>query len=241
MPHGDFSADEIAGYLGQVPWTGVVNIQLKGEDTPMPLTAKEMRKTLGFNYRSHMTFISREVFEEVLGECPYLLRCPWLIKENHELAERYREDISAGSTAKISIKWIDNTLGYGAFLDEDVPEGAFIGEYTGIVRRLYRECPDHNAYCFAYPTRLWGRKVFTIDAMKEGNVMRFCNHSEKPTLAAHCVVDRRLLHQIFVAARPLKKGTQLTFDYGQDYWERRHMVAIDSTKSPFCKLLDRDH
>jgi len=34
-------------------------------------------------------------------------------------------------------------------------------------------------------------------------------------------VDRSFLHTVYFAARDVKKGEQLTFNYGADYWRRR--------------------
>lgn len=243
-----FTPLEIARLLGRQRCEEILStipplsfdVWMKGAAAPETLSVSKLERTFNMNYRRHLFFPSYEALKEVISECPYLLRCRWLVKENYAYAERYRNELAIGSTAKISIKWIDQTLEYGAFLDEDVAAGAYIGEYTGIVRRLFREKPDHNAYCFSYPTRLWNKKPFTIDALVESNIMRFCNHSDRPNLDPCCVVDRGLLHQIFISNRPLAKGTQLTFDYGEDYWERRRVAADPDFKSPFRKILERN-
>jgi SET domain-containing protein len=63
-----------------------------------------------------------------------------------------------------------------------------------------------------------------VDALQEGNVTRFINHSNVPNLEPRCFVERGLLHQVFMARQKISKGTQLTFDYGNDYWIRRQKI-----------------
>lgn len=216
-----------------------INVQMKGEKKPAPFSLEEVSQAFGIRYYPSLAFQSYAALEEAIAQCPYLLRCSWLIKENHEWANAYREELSSGMTRRICIKWINDILGYGAFLEEDVSPGMFIAEYTGLVRRLYADQPDHNAYCFAYPTRLWCRKNFIIDALRQGNVTRFFNHSEKPSLETLCAVDRGLLHQVFIAEKHLKSGTELTFNYGEDYWVRRNLVANADMHSRFRDILER--
>ena len=124
--------------------------------------------------------------------------------------------------ANVSIRWIDDDVGYGVFAEEDFEAGTYIGEYTGQVRTLNRWRPDSNAYCLQYPTRLFSWKYFIIDAFKEGNETRFINHNDVPNLQLSCAVDRGLSHLIFFTNRKVKKGEELTFDYGPDFWRHRH-------------------
>lgn len=231
-----FTALEIARFLGRYQAVKSLGgslpesfrLQPNGMKVPVELSVDGFEKALGFQYRPFLTFASYEWLKQVVGQCPYILRCSSLVTENYELAKKFAAEIGEGKTAPIYIKWIDTTLGYGAFAEEDIPEGSFVGEYTGVVRRLYRKHPDQNPYCFHYPTKLWSMRTCTVDSMHEGNLTRFFNHSKKPNLLPFCAVDRGLLHLVFVAARNIKKGEQLTFDYGEDYWMRRKQVRIHS-------------
>lgn len=157
--------------------------------------------------------------KEAARNCPYVLRNRWTGGENLELGEKYRQRL--GDVADVSIRWIDPTFGYGLFTEKPLAKGEYIGEYTGVVRRLYRFHPDHNAYCFHYPTRFWSWKYMMVDALHEGNELRFANHSDDPTMEPLCMVDQNLLHLLFFAKRDLEEGEQLTFNYGEDYWRRR--------------------
>ena len=236
-----FTPLELAQYLGQALEQPLgarvgqpsIKVQFKGQSFAQALSMEEFEKAFKLRYRHYLTFPSLAALQAAIANCPYVLRCRWLTPENYAWAELYKKELAAGSTAKIAIKWIDETLGYGAFVDEDLPAQAFVGEYTGLVRPLYRRHPDHNAYCLAYPMHifarlfmhLFGGKYLAVDALKEGNVTRFINHSQRPNVQPLCLVDRGLLHQIFVTKRPLAKGTQLTYDYGQDYWINRQRVG----------------
>lgn len=224
-----FTALEIAKFLGkyeafkllggQLP--NSFNLHPNGAKNPVPLSLRGFELALGFHYRPFLLFSSYALFKTVIHQCPYILRSQYIASENYGWEKTFHREIAEGITAPIIIKWIDPVLGYGAFAAEDIAQGEFIGEYTGVVRQLYRRHPDHNPYCFHYPTKLWSMNYFTIDSMKEGNLTRFINHSNRPNLQPLCVVDRKLLHLILVAGRPIKQGEQLTFDYGSDYWSRR--------------------
>lgn len=231
-----FTALEIARLLGKYQavkllggtLTGVFKLQPHGMNVPMVLSLEGFEKALGFHYRPFLTFASYSWLKYVVHQCPYILRCRSLTSENYGWAKKFNAEISEGRTAPIYIKWIDSTLGYGAFAGDDISADSFVGEYTGVVRRLYRKHPDHNPYCFHYPTKLWSLKTCTVDSMREGNLTRFFNHSNKPNLQPICAVDRGLLHLIFIAGRDIAQGQQLTFDYGEDYWMRRKQVGIHS-------------
>lgn len=198
-----------------------IKVQVKGEIEPASLSIADFERIFNVIYRPFLVFESYEQLKEVIHSCPYLLRSHWLANENYDCGRKYAHQLGTGMLADVSIKWISDEIGYGVFAETDIPGGAFIGEYTGVVRRLYRKRPDHNPYCFRYPTRLWCLKYFVVDAFKESNSLRFINHSDKPNLQPLCAVDRGLLHQIFISNCFIPKGTQLTFDYGADYWIRR--------------------
>ncbi|HEV8052622.1 MAG TPA: SET domain-containing protein [Parachlamydiaceae bacterium] len=229
-----FTALEIAKFLGNYKAVNMLGSKLpdgfrlhpNGMKMPVELSLEGFEKSLGFLYRPFLTFTSYSWLKRVVHQCPYILRCRSIASENYAWAQKFEAEISEGKTAPIYIKWIDSTLGYGVFASEDIAAGVFVGEYTGVVRRLYRKHPDQNPYCFHYPTKFWSLKTCTVDSMHEGNITRFINHSNKPNLQPICAVDRGLLHLVFLAGGDIKAGQQLTFDYGEDYWMRRKQVAV---------------
>lgn len=224
-----FNALEIAQYLGKYramemlggKLPGMFKLQPNGAKKPVELSIEGFEKALGIKYRPFLIFSSYPFFVKVIHQCPYILRSRSLASDNYEWEQKYHEEIRKGATAPIIIQWIDPVLGYGAFAAEDLVKGQWIGEYAGVVRQLSRRHPDHNPYCFHYPTKMWSLRYFAVDSMKEGNITRFINHSKHPNLIPVCAVDRNLLHQIFIAGRAIKQGEQLTFDYGEDYWIKR--------------------
>ncbi|MEI8365221.1 MAG: SET domain-containing protein [Parachlamydiaceae bacterium] len=194
-----------------------IKLQKKGEKTPTSIPLQEFESTFHIIYRPELVFPSKDIQQEVSNNCPYLLRNRWIASEYYD----WNKVWPTQKDAPIYIKWIDPTMGYGVFAEEDIEAGTCIGEYTGVVRRLFRNHPDHNAYCFHYPTRLWSWKYFAIDALHEGNFTRFINHSDTPNLNPSCLIKDRILHLVFIANRRILKGSQLTFSYGEDYWMKR--------------------
>lgn len=224
-----FTALEVAQFLGKYRLAHLLggimpqsfSLHPNGIKKPITLSLQGFEKALGIRYRPFLTFKSYQNLQETVENCPFLLRSRSLSSDNYQWTSHYYSELTTGKVAPICIQWIDIAIGYGAFATEDIAEGSFIGEYTGVVRRLYRRFPDHNPYCFHYPSKWWSLKYFVVDAMREGNLTRFINHSQSPNLKPLCLVDRRLLHQVLVANRAIKKGEQLTFDYGEDYWIKR--------------------
>jgi len=198
-----------------------IKVQFKDEISPLVISLEEFEKIFKLIYRPFLTFPSYKALNEVICNCPYLLRFEWLANTDNKWEALYQEQLSIGATADTFIKWINPFIGYGLFADSDLPEKSFVGEYTGAVRRIHRDRPDLNAYCFHYPTRFWSLKYFVIDSLHEGNICRFINHSNQSNLQPLWLVNRGLLHLIFITKYRIPKGTQLTFDYGSDYWLHR--------------------
>lgn len=186
-------------------------------------TRQQFRNFFGVEYLSHLSFASYEDLQKIIAHCPWILQEWFLGKEHWALGRRYQQELALGTVANIEIRWIDRNIRYGLFAGEDFSVGTFIGEYTGYVRQLNRYRPDHNGYCFHYPTKYWSWDYYVVDALKGGNETRFINHSDFPNLEPLCLVDRGLLHLVFRTKGNVKKGEQLTFDYGKDYWQKRNI------------------
>lgn len=219
---GKNACQRVLGYAGPVD----IKLQRKTQKKISRCSIGEIETIFGITYRSFLSFSSYEDLQKTIFNCPYILRYSWIAKENHAWKTLYQRQLGEGLLADVAVIWIDDVMGYGLFAEEDLAEGSFIGEYTGRVRRLYRRQADQNAYCLQYPTRWWSWKYMAVDALHEGNLTRFMNHSDTPNVEPLCVVDRGLLHQIFVAKHPIKKGAQLTFNYGADFWAHRQKIAL---------------
>jgi hypothetical protein len=201
-----------------------ITILKKGALQLSQLTQSEFNSYFNIDYYTHLQFLSEAAFQETLNNCPWILKTSYLGEENRQLASRFRKEIEQGFVANVSIRWVDEELGYGLYANKNLPAEAYIGKFTGLVRRLYRRHPDHNEYCFHYPTKWWSWKYTVIDALLGGNETRFINHSDTPNLQPLCVCDQNLLQIIFITRQPIKAGTQLTYDYGNDFWKHRRKI-----------------
>lgn len=196
-------------------------ITFPGVPEPIECSARDLKAILGVTYRSFLYFPNYQFFKETIHQCPWILKGMSLMDTaTREIYTKFYPKIEKGEVADTAIQWINPEIRFGLFARVDFPENSYVGEYTGEVRPLYRLKPNYNAYCFHYPTRWWSLRYRMIDALKCGNELRFANHSETPNMEPYCVVNRGLLHLIFVTSREIKAGEELTFNYGADYWLR---------------------
>ena len=142
-----------------------------------------------------------------------------------ELLEQYCACIKNNHMAPIYIKYIDADIGYGVFAAEDIGRDEFIGEYAGVVQ-IYDEDEDpgdaENGYAtdysWYYLDELENGPVLEINGKREGNEMRFVNHSTTPNVdVEHMLYDGQWII-FFKASRLIKKNEQLLISYGEEYW-----------------------
>lgn len=184
------------------------------------LNQEEFEEFFNIKYLNRFKFADYFFFQKVLRSCSWVFTSDLFAEEPLEWGKKYKEGI-IGGFADVTIKWINDRLGWGVFANEDLEPNVCVGEYTGVVHQVYRFEVHTNAYCLIYPKMIWDLKRFIIDAKYQGNEARFINHSSKPNLEIKMAVDRKLVHPIFFTNQRIPKGTQLTFDYGKDYWRRR--------------------
>lgn len=226
--HG-FNPLEIAQFLGKIECQRVLElenpfklyVQKKGEIFPTRMMLPEFEDFFKITYRRHLTFPSYEFLDEVIHQCPFYYRFERLLLSGDQWELSYQSQRALGDIANTYVKWINPEVGYGLFAKENLPERKFVAEYTGIMRCVDKHDPQLNPYCFLYPKKWMSSKYYVIDALEDGNISRFINHSDRPNLQPLWLVDRKLLHLVFVANRPIVKGTELTFDYGNDFWIHR--------------------
>ena len=106
--------------------------------------------------------------------------------------------------------------GWGVYATQAIPKNKRIIDYAGekisnqeSVTRERRYIRRGHIWCF----KLTSRTV--IDAGVGGNVARYINHSCKPNCIAYRY-DRSI--RIF-ARRNIEPGEELTYDYGEEYFE----------------------
>ncbi len=100
--------------------------------------------------------------------------------------------------------------GLGLFADEDIKKGTYIVQYVGekISNKIAAEKP--NRYIFDLNTR------WALDGSSRLNVARYVNHVCK-IYNADSALDRGKI--FYEANRNIKKGEEITTDYGEEYFE----------------------
>lgn len=138
-------------------------------------------------------------------------------KQNRWMLALYGEKLKKKAEISFYLKKVNPLIGYGVFAKHDIPYLSYIGEYTGELRRRRHFKDKGNDYIFGYMAGKLGTP-WVIDAQKKGNFTRFINHSFYPNINSRGVVIDGVYHVIFFANKTIKKGDQLTYDYGPTYW-----------------------
>ncbi len=228
-----FTPFEIAVLLGKKRCIEILSTSIPKQIQVVPhkettihhFSEKEFAEFFQISYAPTLFLQDYATLQKVIKNCPWSMRRGPLFEELRDLAVQFRKLIFRGYTAPIRIQWAGDKLGYGAFANEDILPEAFVGEYAGCVRQFHPFHQDLNGYCFYYPKKLFSLRYFVIDGLKHGNEMRFVNHSDNPNLTPKCLIDRGLLHIVLFAKEKISAGTELTFDYGKDYWRFRKKLS----------------
>ncbi len=181
-------------------------------------TIQELENRLQFNYLPVNAFESPEEEQLIREKGLAKLLSNEISKEALELGALYSKQIAAGYIPAVSVVWVNEQVGYGLLAEEDIAAGSYCGSYTGIVRkneRRYFQPP--NDYCYEYPVPDEIGRSYVIDATS-GHLTRFINHSATPNLKPVHVFHDGYYHLIFLALCDIKKGTQLSYHYGNNYW-----------------------
>lgn len=145
-----------------------------------------------------------------------------LIKSHEiEFGQKFQEKIKNAYIPSVSVRWINEQVQYGLFAEEDIALGVYVGEYTGTVRQNNRQYTEPlNNYCYEYPVPDDIDRSYVIDATN-GNLTRFINHSKTPNLKPYYAFFDGFYHLIFISIQKIKKGSQLSYNYGNHYWYLR--------------------
>jgi SET domain-containing protein len=136
-----------------------------------------------------------------------------------DLEKKYGSQIAQGYVAPLSVRFINDIIGYGIFAESDIDQDQMIGEYTGVVQES-RDIKD-SKYTWSYlSSNDEAGKQFnlSVDAAHFGNEMRFINHDYDPNAAMKYIPQGGFWHVVYIASKPIKKGEQLLINYGQGYW-----------------------
>ena len=116
--------------------------------------------------------------------------------------------------------------GSGAFALRDIPAGAFVGRYAGAMysTREYARLKAAEQVSGAYAFGAGGDWLVDAEDASSSSWHRFINHSRRrPNLVA-CVAYwwfGPLGIVYFCATRDIRRGDELFFDYGDEYWDVR--------------------
>lgn len=204
----------------------MVKILLKSESKIRHLDKEELSRHLGLEYLPSLFFPTDRILSKVRKQSRVAMRKKELSMREKWLGVRFQKELLAGYEPEISIRWIDEFLGYGIFAEREIPSGAFIGEYTGLIRKRRRRADRKNDYCFEYTIGDWVYNPFIIDAKEMGNFTRFINHSETPNVESLSVFADGVMHIIFVAQKSIAQGSQLCYHYGDYFWKKRRNTPI---------------
>ena len=137
---------------------------------------------------------------------------------------------------KVVIVRINDLVGYGLVAGEFISAGRIIGEYNGIVVKITQMTATSNSrdnkrrrdntYFAPYALdAIPGSEKFVIDAKRQGNPMRFINHSaENPNASWTSVFDGNKFRLIIVATRPIMEGKQILMKYSNSYWSNMQIL-----------------
>ena len=100
-------------------------------------------------------------------------------------------------------------LGYGLYARQRFSQGEFVAEYTGRLISTKKADALTTRYLFEID------KNWTIDGSPRSNIARYMNHSCDPNCETDIVGGKILI----TALRDIEIGEELTFDYGEEYFD----------------------
>jgi len=196
----------------------------RGEKKIKEYKVDEFRRVTEVEYLPHLEFQDEKTFRRIRKQCTHASKNGYIDSKRKWLGALYAKQIRCHYVADVSIRWIDETLKYGLFAEEDISAWDFIGEYTGLVRRHYPILGKMNDYCFLYPTSRYFFGKHLIDGEDGGNEIRYANHSDDPNSEVTGIFSDDLFHMILRAIKDIPPHTQITYDYGARYWKSRPRI-----------------
>ncbi len=212
-----------------------IKLALRADEPARDTPISRFEELFGITYFPHLVCANWEVEQWLRKACSRAAAKGKMKQLALWLGKLHGPEIDAAEIPDISIRWIDDKIGYGLFTNRPLKKWEFIGEYTGTLRRRTLLFPNINDYCFMYPRAWLSLKAFTIDSQTQGNYTRFINHSDHPNCESVGVYHGGLFHIIFRAIQEIPADTQLTYDYGNIYWNRRKKIPeepIENLISP---------
>jgi SET domain-containing protein len=168
----------------------------------------------------HLEFESFSLYRKILNKTKKLHSKYSIGRDRLWLSSYFQQEILSPPLPNVSLRWIDQEMGWGIFAEKEFAPMEFIAEYAGIVRGR-RKGDSQNSYCFEYLIMPDEPTDYLIDAVDQGGLARYINHSSQPNLSSSMVVCMGVSHIILYTSKPIKKGEELSYDYGEGYWKKR--------------------
>lgn len=163
----------------------------------------------------------------------YAYKHPHRVPQIRRLQEIARSELDNPYRPALYLKYINDTVGFGAFADEPIEEGQLVIEYTGCLV-LDEDCEADGDFAMevgrCYRTDK-GPILLSVDAKNTGNFSRFINHSYHPNVDSMTLFNPKdgLFHVLLHAKDPIEKNAQLFINYGEGYWFSRTIEPVDLT------------
>jgi uncharacterized protein len=187
---------------------------------------KEFESVFSISYLPSVRCIDGKTEGKIEKRCAKALKKEWITPRQKWLGQYYAQAIRGEVHLDLTIAWIDAKIGYGVWTNRDIPAHSYIGEYTGILRKRLFLGRWKNRYCFDYNIGEGRKSSYVIDAQNGANYTRFINHSFEPNIEPVSVYCDGILHVIIYAPKAIAAGTQLCYDYGEDYWKKREKPRV---------------
>jgi hypothetical protein len=189
----------------------------RGDGEIRLFSIEQFMAATGLVYLSELEFQDEEVRDCIRMQCARALKIGTIGADSRWLGAFHGNEIANHFIADVSIRWIDETIGYGLFAEKDIAAWEYIGEYTGLVRKLNLIIGNINEYCFGYPTSAMSFRKHVIDAQNKGNEIRYINHSDLPNSESMAVLHNGMLHIIVRAIQDIPANTEINYDYSGSY------------------------
>lgn len=193
---------------------------------PILIDIPRFEHLFGIRYLHHLEFSDWRLEQWVKKKCTKALKKQKVTEFSRWLGQYHRYEILNGGISDVTIRWIDDKIGYGVYTNQPLKQWQFVGEYTGLLRKRTLLLPELNDYCFAYPKKWISLNHLTIDSQDQGNFTRYINHSNVPNMESISVFLDGYYHIVFRAIQDIPAGTQLTYDYGDDYWSPKNQPQV---------------
>ena len=197
-----------------------MTIRVEKEGSLRLLTVSQFEAATGAAFIPQLDFGSFSVLRDIVERTKKVHKNGGLSSEQLWLGSYYRKEIQSPLIPEITIRWIDDSVGWGVFAAKAFKKRELVAEYCGKVRPRQRQ-DRQNAYCFEYIVAPQVPTPYTIDAQDQGGIGRLINHSGRPNLLSALATLDWVSHVILIANEPIPAGEQLFYDYGPDYWSSR--------------------